>query len=339
MVPGDSSYSFIVKTFSVAYSDSSVNFEKVSFIPNLTEKEIQKRFKYQHNTSVSAEIGRLNIHGICFDSLFYSRKLFVRNIEIDSAFFRLFKDKTKKVDRNHKPEYMGQSVRKIPLPMVIDNISATNLNLVSREIKPDNTPAEVLISRGEARAANLTNQSFEKQLTIIATAYLDNKVKFKAELAFSYKNPQFDYAGSFDSFNFNALNGVIQSYVPVLISGGVADEIQFGGKATEKKATGTMKFLYHDLKMDIHLQKKAEWKNSLLSFAANTVVASSNPVSEGLPPKVVNFGIDRDMNKAFVNVLIKSALTGLKETVVMSKENKKAYREAKKKVKTESRQK
>lgn len=338
VVPADSSFSFSVKTFSIAYADSIVNIENASFFPTIGENEMRKRFKFQHQNRFSAEIAKLKINGICFDSLFYARKLFVRNIEIDSAFFRLFKDKTKKVDRNHKPEYLGQSVRKIPVPMVIDYISATNLNLVSREIKPDNTPAEVLISRGEARTTNLTNQSFEKPLTINAAAYLDNKVKFRAELAFSYKNPLFEYAGSFDSFNFNELNGMIQSYVPVSISGGVADAIQFGGKADEKKAAGTMKFLYHDLKMDIHLKEKAEWKNSLLSFAANTVVASSNPISANLPPKVVSFSIDRDMNKAFVNVVIKSALAGLKETVIMSKENKKAYREAKKKAKTDNRQ-
>jgi hypothetical protein len=39
------------------------------------------------------------------------------------------------------------------------------------------------------------------------------------------------------------------------------------------------------------------------------------------------------MNKSFVNITIKSALAGLKETVMMSKENRKAYNEMKKRVK------
>jgi hypothetical protein len=39
------------------------------------------------------------------------------------------------------------------------------------------------------------------------------------------------------------------------------------------------------------------------------------------------------MNKGFVSVLIKSLLNGLKETMIMSKENRKAYHEARKKSK------
>jgi hypothetical protein len=339
VVPGDSAFSFSVKTFSVAYADSLLNLEKVSFVPNIGEKEMRKRFKYQHNTSFSAEVSKLNIEGICFDSLFLARKLLVRNIEIDSAFFKLFKDKTKPVDKKHLPEYLGQSVKKIPVPVVIGNISVTNINLVSREIKPDGTTAEVTIGRGEASISSFTNQSEEKPLALKASAFLGEKVKFQAGLAFSYAKPEFEFNGSFDKFRLNDLNEIIQNYAPVSVSEGIVDVIRFSGKATENKASGTMEFLYHDLKMDVNLKEKAEWKNSVLSFAANTAIASSNPVSEGLPPKVVNFGIERDMNKAFVNVVIKSALAGLKETVIMSKENKKAYREAKKQAKTESRQK
>jgi hypothetical protein len=45
------------------------------------------------------------------------------------------------------------------------------------------------------------------------------------------------------------------------------------------------------------------------------------------------------MNKGFVNILIKSVLNGLKETMIMSKENKKAYKQAKKEMRKESKRK
>jgi hypothetical protein len=40
--------------------------------------------------------------------------------------------------------------------------------------------------------------------------------------------------------------------------------------------------------------------------------------------------VDRDMNKGFINIIIKFLLAGFKETVVMSKENRKTYKEEKK---------
>ena len=45
------------------------------------------------------------------------------------------------------------------------------------------------------------------------------------------------------------------------------------------------------------------------------------------------------MNKSFVNLVIKSLLTGMKETMIMSKENKKAFRAEKKEAKKEARKK
>ncbi len=97
-----------------------------------------------------------------------------------------------------------------------------------------------------------------------------------------------------------------------------------------------MKFLYHDLEVDLELQDKAKWKSSVLAFAANTALHSSNPGSRDLPPREVQFHIERDVHKGFVNVIIKSILNGLKETMIMSKENRKTYKEAKKKSKQES---
>ncbi|HUM48153.1 MAG TPA: hypothetical protein PLD84_14580, partial [Chitinophagales bacterium] len=69
-----------------------------------------------------------------------------------------------------------------------------------------------------------------------------------------------------------------------------------------------------------------------MAFAANTAVASSNP-APGQPARMVNFHMDRDMNKAFVNVVIKSILDGLKETIIMSKENREIQKEKKKEAK------
>jgi uncharacterized protein YaaN involved in tellurite resistance len=44
------------------------------------------------------------------------------------------------------------------------------------------------------------------------------------------------------------------------------------------------------------------------------------------------------MNKGFVNIIIKSVLSGLKETMIMSKENKKAYKKAKKEMRKETKE-
>lgn len=333
LVPTDSSFQFSLSTLSISYIDSLINIEKLAYKSNLTEAEMRKKFKFQHSTGFSGDIGKLQVKGVNFDSLFHKQKLFVNAITLDSVSVSLFKDKTKPVDTNHLPEYLGQTLLKIKMPLMVNHVRASSVNLVSREIKPDGVSAEANVNRGEVTVSNITNLQSGKPLSMQMEAYLEDTARFKVNLEFSYHQPEFSYSGSFIKFKLSSINQLITHYAPAKITDGTVDHINFSGIAKQKTASGTMKFLYHDLKVEAHLEKQPAWKNSILSFAANTVVPSSNPVNETTPPKVVEFRIDRDMNKAFVNVVIKSALTGLKETVLMSKENKKAYRDAKKEAK------
>jgi hypothetical protein len=91
-----------------------------------------------------------------------------------------------------------------------------------------------------------------------------------------------------------------------------------------------MKFLYHDLDVDLKVADK-KWQNDVVAFAANTYLSTNNPPSAGAPPKIVNYEAVRDLNKGGFNPIIRSFLSGMKETMIMSKENKKAYKEEKKK--------
>ncbi len=217
------------------------------------------------------------------------------------------------------------------MPLSVKEVTAKHVHLVNRERKPDSTMAEVHLTRATARLSNITNMSKEKPLVLSADAWLAGKTHFKASLAFDYRKTQYTFEGVLDKFNLPDLNPVIEAYTPARINKGVADEISFSGLAGDVNSTGTMKFLYHDLEVDIRLKKKAKWMSSVLAFTANTALHASNPKTDKLPPRVVTFKVDRDPNKGFINLLIKSLLTGLKETMFMSKENRKAYKEARKK--------
>ena len=126
------------------------------------------------------------------------------------------------------------------------------------------------------------------------------------------------------------------AYTPAKINKGNLDKMAFSGIAQRTSASGTMTFLYHGLEIDLELKEKAKWKSSVLAFTANTILDSSNPNRADLPPRVVKFQVDRDMNKGFVNIIMKSMLAGLKETMIMSKENKKSHRIAKRESKQQN---
>jgi len=328
----DSIFHLTLKSFNLSYKDRSIKLSALSFKPNVSQAALQKKYHYQH-TEFSGTVGTLDIVNVNFDSLLMHRKILMDEIVLDKVTASVFKDKTKPVDKNRMPAYLGQTIKAIPLLLLIKHVKATNVHLVNVERKPDSTYAKVNIYRATLDVKNITNFSSDKKLVLTADAYIEDKAHFKLGLSFNYLKPQFNFDGAVEKFNLPDLNPLIQAYTPAKINKGALDEIVFSGMAEQRKATGTLKFLYHDLEIDLELHEKAKWKSSVIAFAANSVLNASNPGSADLPPRIVEFHIERDVNKGFINVIMKSLLNGLKETMIMSKGNRKTYRDEKRKLK------
>lgn len=331
----DSLYHVTMNSFNLSYLEKSIKLREMSFKPNVSNAVIQKNYKFQH-TQFSGTIGSLNVLGVEFDTLVYANKLFVNEIALDSADVTIFKDNTKARDLNHFPVYLGQTIAAIKTPLLIKQVRATNVNILNEERKPDKTIAKVHLTRATVEVKNITNLSSKEDLSLRADAYLADKVKFKLGLNFSYLKPTFTFEGALTKFNLTGINPIIQAYTPAKFTAGVADEIKFSGVAQRTSATGSLKFLYHDLKVNLELHDAAKWKNDVITFGANTAIHTNNPISAKAPGREVKFSIQRDMNKGFVNVIIKSMLAGMKETIVMSKENRHEFNQLKKEVRKEA---
>ena len=333
----DSIVHLAMESFDLSWRKKSIRLEGLSFKPNISDAAMQQRFKFQ-NTQFSGTVGTMSLSGVNFDSLLYSGKLLIDKIALDKLSVSLFKDHTKPIDRTRFPQYLGQTVKAIPIPLLIKQVTVTNANLVNKERKLDGNMAIANINRATIDARNISSLSANNPLTINAVAYIENKAPVNLTLGFSYLAPQYSINGRIGKFNLQDLNKLLNYYAPAAaIKKGIVDEITFSGIVYRTNSNGTMKFLYHDLEVDLELHNKAEWKSSVLAFAANTYLNASNPPYEGVPFRVVEFKAERDMYKGFVNILIKSVLNGLKETLIMSKENRKAYKEVKKEARKEAR--
>ncbi len=325
----DSTYHISLRSFLLSYRDKSINLKGILFKPNVSNALLQAKTRYQ-KTNFSGSLGALNIKGLNFDSLVYHRKLFIDEIRIDSLELSLYKDKSKPVDKTKFPKYLGQKITAIPMPLMVKQVKATNVSLVNVERKEDGKTARVSVGRGTLTAENITNLDPGGLLKLNASAYIENKVLLNLNVAYSYAKPQFSIDIKAGKFNLLDLNQLLLAYTPAKISKGAVDEITLSATAFNTNASGTMKFLYHDLNVDLKVAGK-KWQNDVVAFAANTYLSTNNPLSADSPPKVVKFKAERDMNKGGFNIILKSFLGGMKETMIMSKENKKAYKEEKKK--------
>jgi len=333
----DSLYNITMRSFDLSYKDRSIKMNEIVFKPNVSQARLQAAYKFQH-TDFSGSAGSLNMTGVNFDSLIRKGKIFIDEIILDKVSASIYKDMTKPVDIKKIPQYLGQSVKTIKPPILIRQVKATNVTLVNKERNADGSMATANLNRATLEVKNITNLSSNEVLMIKANAYIENKAHLNLSLGFDYLNPQFSFDGRIEKFNLPDLNKLIEAYTPSSINKGTVDEITFSGTAYRTNAGGTLKFLYHDLDIDIDLEGKAKWKSSLLAFGANTFLPTANPASADKPQRIVKFSAERDMNKAFINLIIKSVLNGLKETLIMSKENKQTYREKKKELKKEKKE-
>lgn len=330
----DSSYNVTLDSFNLSYRDKSINLAKAEVKQNISKAAMQSKFNFQH-VQFSGTIGKINLVNVHFDSLIYHSAVRVEEVLISGVQSTAFKDKTKPINYKRVPAYFGQLFASVSVPLLIKTLKISNFNIVSTEKKADGNMAKAIVSRGTIRVENITNLTPDKPLVIHGEAYLENKVHLYASMTYSYNLPQFSFDAKFGTFDVTDLNRLLTDYAPAAVKGGKVDEIHFWGTAFHTRASGTMKFLFHDLDVDLDLAKQGDWTNSILSFAANNILIRDNPASADKPPRIVQFDVERDMNKGFINILLRSAFDGLKETIIMSKENKKAYKQAKKEAKKE----
>lgn len=325
----DSVFEITAQTIDLSYVGKSLKLSNLSFKPNINRASLQKRYDFQ-TPQFSGTIATMDILNINFDSLVYSNKLFADRINLGKVDASVFKDKRKPMDVKRFPEYPGQLISQIPIPLLIKRITATDINIINTEQKPDGKIARVAIGDGTLEIENFTNLPSDKLLTLNAKATVEKKAHFSLTLGFSYRKPKFSYSGEVDNFNMPDLNLFLRSYLPATINKGKSDGITFSGIAYKTYAAGEMTFLFHDLDIDMELKDKTKFQNSIITFAANTFLINSNPSKAGVPPRVVKFTADRDMNKGFINIILKSFFSGMKETMVLSAENRKVLKQARK---------
>jgi hypothetical protein len=328
----DSIFHIQMQSFNLSYKNSSITINDVIFKPNMSFAGLQRRYRYSH-TDFNIEVGAMNIVNLNFDSLIYKNKIFIDDIIIDKVNASIYSDLTKETDLSVFPKFLGQAIMSISIPISIKQVEVKNANIVNSERIQNGSTAKVNINRGAVSVKNISNRTPDEELLIKVRAFLENKVQFDVTMGFNYVKPQFSLNVNFPKFNLPDLNPVVHAYTPGKINKGVADQLSFSGTVFMTYSTGTMKFLYHDLDVDLQLENKAKWKSTLGAFAANAYLPAANPASKDKPPRIVKYRIERNVHKGFINTIIKSALAGLKETVFMSKENRKNYKQEKKKSK------
>ncbi len=317
----------------IVYDESSnvltITDSKVK--PLISKKEFVKTNKYQKQL-IDIEISEIELLGADIKKLKTWEGVFVKQVNINGGKVKLFKDKHRPLNTRKYPEYLAQQIFNIKKPISVDKLIAKNIDVQVRIKQSDGLNSKIDINKIKLTAINIQNKSKNQNLELRAEGKIENAIPFFINVDFKYKYDYFTYSGEIKKSKLTSIAKSISSFAPIKVHNGIINNVSFNGSASRTYSKGTMRFLYKDLNIEVDIDKpgkSSKISNHLLSIIANTVLNSSNPPTSHLPAREIDYFVERDMNKGFINLILKSLLEGAKESVLPSKENKKKYRKLK----------
>ena len=328
-------YNILVKNINADFKKKDIELTDFKLTPHLSKQKFTKKYKYQKEL-FDININMLKIENIEIDSLIYNQTILAKNIIIKKGNIKIYNDQTKPLDLNKFPLLPNQTIIKIPNRINIKKIETQDINILIESKTKDGRNGFVDLNIN-TEIKNINNIDLTKPLLISVNGYIHNIVPFNVNLRFNYNIEGFAYNGKIKSFDLTKLNDIVSSYYPVVIKSGNVKSINFKGLAKNGVSKGNMEFRYNKLKLKFLTEEDKSdiqyYKNNLLSFTANTIILSNNPSSNTTPLRDIDFIFERDKNKGIGNYLFKSFFTGITETIMPNKENRKKYSDKRKNAK------
>jgi len=319
----DSMYTYKLKGVDYKCKPGKLSVKEVVIHPNYSKK----RFAELHRFATDRMDGRLSnivAGGFSVEDFFKSNRLGSSGIVIDSLNLIVFRDNRKEKRHVVKPVFQ-EMMYHCPVSLNLDSIHVNNGDITYIEHVPQaNHEGYICFKQIHATLYNVTNDKIYKRrnasLILKGDALLMGKGKFNVLLdAKLYDRLNtFTVKAILYHMPASSLNPLLSNNVFMKVTSGEIESMSFYFTANDLKAKGSMRLLYHDLKVAV-MNKETDKGNALserfLSMVLNFKVFNSNP----LPGKEVRIGkieYDRNPEKFLFNYCVKSILSGIKTSIL-----------------------
>ncbi len=320
----DNTYRFEADSLDFNSEGNSFHFKSFNVIPLMSESGYAKFVKTQKDR-FNIRSNDIRINGVNLEQL-QNGSLQAEELRLGSVSLKIFRDLSYPRDKkNRVGTFPHQAIMKVPFPLAIGRLVAgpADIELKQKNPKSDDK-GTILFLNSSIDASNITN--IKEQLD------KDNHLKIKARTKFmgltsidadfnlrlGDPNGRFTLKGNATGFNAVKLNDILEPLGLAKVERAKVNGLRFNLGFTDYKGSGTVVFLYDDLKMTLLRRDSAEdkiEKRKLVSFISNIVLKNSNP-SRG-KTRTASPVFQRDPNKSFFHLIWFTIFTGVKETVGM----------------------
>ncbi|MGZ4091197.1 MAG: hypothetical protein ACXVNO_10790, partial [Bacteroidia bacterium] len=311
-------YTLKGKKMTASYSDSLLSVDSLELKSNFAKKDFNDAAGHQ------ASWIKLKLSNILFErmnlNLFIEQNWFIsKKLIIDKMLLETYRDKNAEFKHQVKPS-VQEIIRKIPFLVNVDTIDVKSSDVITTIIaKGKNRVGQVSFNRMNGTITNVrndTNVNIHKgEIRMKISGWFLNKGKFVVLYVFPLNTNKvvFDCSGRLVNMPLAEINNMIENSADISVKSGQLDTMSFSFHANDKESRGTMKFLYHDLNVDLLNKddKKQNLKKKILSFVTNKfVIIDANP-SKGEANRITQINYERYPYKTFFYYTQKSLESGI----------------------------
>lgn len=323
-VTADKMYTIKVDTVKGSMNRKTLVVKGLKLIPMYPDLTFSRKYTTQKDR-YDISFNEINVDGIDFISLNLEGNIHAKKIAIGPGKVAIFMNRELPPPNFDKARnYPHNALKRLQIETLVDTLALKNVAIAYTEFNPKTKErGTVNLANLSGNILNVTNDSLRLTTKNHAYASLSTAImgkgKMHVNIDFNLTNPAapFTYEGSIGAFDMKVLNPLSKSLGLVEIESGQVQKVNFKVNATEKSASGTVKFYYSNLKVKLLGEdengKKKE--KGLLSFLANTVLIKNDNPTKGDEPRVAKVSFQREPQASFFNLMWKTVFVGIRETV------------------------
>lgn len=321
----DKMYTMKVDTITGSATGKTVHIKGFRMVPMYPDLKFSRMLKTQKDRYDLA-FDQINFSGLDFTKLNTDGILHAASLEIRQADAKVFMNREMPPGHGDKSKnFPHMALKRLPVETTIDTLKLKKVNIAYTEYNPITQQRGVVhIDRLNGHVLNVTNDSVSLVKNGHAIAELDAFMVKAAQLHIVINfnllsnNAAFTFKGNVGKVDMVKLNPLAVNLGLLKLESGQIQKMDFEASANAAGSNGTMHMYYNNLKID--LMKEGEdgqpaKKKGFLSFVANTFIVKNENPSGKDPVRTAKIHFERPQGASFFNLLWKSVLVGMRETV------------------------
>ena len=322
----DDLYECKIGSLMIQAPQQTMTITNLSLASRYNRALFQKKLVHQKEM-YDCRVPSITIQGIDWYGLMNEQQFVANNINVSDPVVKIFLDRSLPMQPSRTGNFPNQLLMKLPLKISVSKMNVRNADVTYEEFNPKSEQSGSLnMDKVNLAITGVTNMPHEikkiKQTIVKGTGRFVKQIPVKSEFVFDlvqHKRGKFSASLTTGaSFQGSIMNGIALPLGLLKIEKGTVSKFNVKMNGDETNASGDVLMLYNDFKISVYEKdegKKELDKKGLVGFFANTFVIKDDNPKKGEAPRHPQAGFQRDPQKGFFNLVWKTALTGVLETV------------------------